>query len=178
MTKRAYIARISIGLFYTLFFLFFILLYKIPINRLIENKYVLITNIQIDTVTERHYSGSGAGSSHGYTYSIAFQFGDKKESFILRRGSEQEKRVFKQITRDSIRTIDLVRIENCKAFIQCTERYYPYDERFFCDEKGICNFTDTYKKKQVMYLIFGGIFFLVVTTIIYKLFKSNFVKTL
>ncbi|MGJ8744454.1 hypothetical protein [Polaribacter sp.] len=138
----------------------------------------MIKNIQIDSVTKTAYSGNGAGSRHGYTYSVEFQFGDKKESFILRQDSEQEKRVFKQIIIDSIRTIDLVRIENCKAFIQCTYRYYSYDERFFCDEKGICNFTDPYKKKQILVLVFGGIFFLVVTTIIYKLFNSKFVKTL
>jgi hypothetical protein len=172
MTKTARITRIVILIFYSFFFLVFILLYKNPINKLIENKYVLIKNVKIDSIYQ-HRSGRSTSS-----YKIVFQDDMKKQTIDLQEDTYQNKLIFSRIVMDSARTIDLVKIENCKGFIQCSYKYYQYDNRFICDKNGICQFTEAYKKRQVIILILASIFFIIVTTIIYKLFNSKFVKTL
>ncbi len=167
MTKTARITRIVILIFYSFFFLVFILLYKNSVNKLIENKYVLIKNVKIDSIS-KYRSGSS------YSYSIYFRHDMKTETISLTEGNL----VFSEIVNNRVKTIDLVKVENCKAFIQCTYKYYQYDNRFICDKNGICQFTEAYKKRQVIILILASIFFIIVTTIIYKLFNSKFVKTL
>lgn len=172
MTKTAQITRIVIFVFYIFFFLVFILLYKNPINKLIENKYILIKNVKIDSVYEYR---SGRSS---YSYGIKFQDDMKTQTISLNEDTYRRNLVFSGIVNDSIRTIDLVKIENCKAFIQCSYKYYQYDNRFICDKNGICHFTQPYKERQIKIILLGAVFFIIVTTIMYKLFNSKFVKTL
>jgi hypothetical protein len=172
MTKTARNTRIVIALFYSFFFFVFILLYKNPINKLIENKYILIKNVKIDSIYE-YTSGRS-----GYSYGIKFRDDMKTQTISLDEDTYRRNLVFSGIVNDSIRTIDLVKIENCKAFIQCSYKYYQYDNRFICDKNSICHFTQAYKERQILILILGAVFFIIATTIIYKLFNSKFVKTL
>lgn len=167
MTKTAQTARIVILFFYSFFFLVFLLIYKNHINKLIENKYVLIKNVKINSVYRYR-----SGSSH--SYSINFKDGKNTEAISLAQGNP----VFIGIVNGYIKTIDLVKVEKCNAFIQCTYNYYQYDNRFICDKNGICHFTTAYRERQVMILILGAVFFIIVSTIMYKLFNSKFVKTL
>ncbi len=178
MTKTARITRIVILIFYSFFFLVFILLYKNPINKLIENKYVLIKNVKIDSIYRFKSSTSKNGGGTTYSYAIEFKDDMNKQEIFISEQTYKKTYTFNGIVNDSIRTIDLVKIENCKGFIQCSYKYYQYDNRFICDKNGICQFTEDYKKRQVIILILAAIFFIIVTTIIYKLFNSKFVKTL
>lgn len=128
--------------------------------------------MKIDSIYE-HRSGRSS-----YSYEIEFCDEMKKQTISLSEDTYQQKLVFTRIVNDSLRRIDLVKIENCNAFIQCSYKYYQFDNRFICDKNGICQFTKAYKRRQVIILILGAVFFIIATTITWKLFNSKFVKTL
>jgi len=151
-------------------------MYQHPVDVFASNNYTLERSIKIDTINKISKSNRRGGS--GSYYSITFKDVNKKYNLILHENTKLQNEIRNKIISQGVRTIDLVKKQNCKWINLCMEKYFTYDERFFCDGNGKCNFTDAYKKKQLGYLIFGALVFIGITYCTYRVYNSKIIKSL
>lgn len=176
MSIKLIVGRVVILIGYIFFLSFFLLMYQHPVGVFTPNNYTLKKSIKIDTINKISRSTRRGGS--GYYYSIIFKDGDKKYNLILHENTKLQNKIRNKIIAQGFRTIDLIKRQNCEWVNLCMEKYFTYDERFVCDENGKCDFTDTYKKEQLGYLIFGALIFIVITYCTYRVYNSRIIKSL
>ncbi|WP_163399605.1 hypothetical protein [Flavobacterium fluviatile] len=141
------------------------------LNVCLPNEYILVKKIKIESISKVVLVKNSGGSY----YLALFKDGMKTGCVALIGNSKMNLQTYKNIILNGNKTIDVVKMKNCRIF-GCPEEYFLYDERFFCDSNNQCNYKDEYIKKYIFYLFITLIVFSIISLGFYKLYKSRFVN--
>lgn len=128
-------------------------------------------NVKIDSLSKVVRVKNSGGD-----YNIAlFKDGSKTGHVALIGNSKMDIQAYKNVMVNGGTTIDVVKMKYCRAF-GCPEKYFLYNERFFCDSNNQCSYKDEHIKKYIFYLFITVFIFFIISLGFYKLYNSKFVN--
>ena len=166
--SRLKIVVIILYIFASIIFLFVI---RNMLNVCLPNEYILMKNIKIDSLSKV----VRVKNSGGDYYIALFKDGAKTGHVALIGNSEMDVQAYKNVMVYGGKTIDVVKMKYCRVF-GCPEKYFLYNERFFCDSNNQCNYQDEHIKKYIFYLFITLLIFLIISLGFFKLYNSKFVN--
>jgi len=173
MITKYVVAKGIIISFYFLLLSIFILINRQELNNILSNNYILIKDVQIDSI----YRVSHTGRPGDYHF-IKFKDSGKKISLLLEENTLEQKLILTKVFYENIGAIDIVKREKNKSFFPQNTVYFTYDDRFKCDSNGKCNFTETYKNKVSNNLIWSALIFVGITYCTYRVYNSRIIKSI
>lgn len=169
--KNIITLKTVVVILYIVAFAIFSLVARNMLNVCLPNEYILLKNIKIESISKVVL----VKNSGGDYYIALFKDGTKTGRVALIGNSKMNLQTYKSIILNGNKTIDIVKMKNCRIF-GCPEEYFLYDERFFCDSNNQCNYKDEYIKKYIFYLLITLFVFVIISLGFYKLYTSKFVN--